>query len=122
MISKEAKADYDREYRRKNRARLKVAHAAYFQRTYDPKKAAIERKKNMPKHVEYCRQPEYKAWKKKYDKQCRSKKFGDFAEAHQLLVELTKEINRQMPNRMERYAQSKRHQYNPINQERRRRK
>ena len=121
MISKEAKAAYDREYRRKNRARLKAEKAAYFQRTYDPVKAAKERKKKMPKHVEYCRQPEYKAWKKKYDKHRRSKKYGEFAEAHQLLVELTKEINRQMPDRFERYSQSQRHQYNPINQQRRRR-
>ena len=118
-MDKKAKAEYDRKYRKKNRARLKAEKAAYFQRTYDPVKAAKERKKKMPQHVEYCRQPAYKAWKKKYDKQRRSKKYGDFAEAHQLLLELTKEINRQMPDRMERYAQSQRHQWNPNNQQRR---
>jgi hypothetical protein len=122
MISKEAKAAYDREYRRKNRARLKAQKAAYFQRTYDPVKAAKERKKKMPQHVEYCRQPEYKAWKKKYDKQRRSKKFGDFAEAHTLLVELLKEINRQMPDREARYAQSQRHGWSPLTHAKRREK
>ncbi len=55
---------YDIAYRAKNRAMLKVKKAAYFQRTYDPAKAAVERKKRMPRHVEYCRQPRYKAWKR----------------------------------------------------------
>ena len=121
MKDKKAKAEYDRKYRARNKKRIKANHAAYFQRTYDPKKAAVERKKNMPRHVEYCRQPKYRAWKKKYDRQRRMAKLGDFKDAWTILQKLKKEIHRQMPDRFERYAQSQRHQWNPINQQRRKR-
>jgi hypothetical protein len=120
MISKEAKAVYDREYRKKNRAILKLKKAAYFQRTYDPVKAAKERKKKMPKHVEYCRQPWYKAYKREYDKRHKLSRFGEFAEAYIVLDMLKKEIRKQQPDRFELYKQSGRHQWNPINQQRRR--
>ena len=122
MISKEAKAAYDRTYRKKNRARMKAQKAAYHKRTYDPVKAAKERKKRMPHHVEYCRQPKYKAYKRGYDRQRRANMFGEFAEAFEALKALQREIRKQMPDRFERYAQSGRQQWNPINQERRRRK
>ena len=122
MTKKEKKAAYDKEYRKKNSERIKANHAAYFQRTYDPVKAAKERKKRMPQHVQYCRQPWYKAWKKEYDRKRRASQFGKFAEAYKALLSLQKEIRKQMPNRFERYAQSGRHAWNPINQQRRRRK
>jgi hypothetical protein len=121
MISKKAKAKYDKEYRKKNRSRLKDQKAEYFQRTYDPKAAAVERKKRMPLHVEYCRQPWYKKWKKEYDKKRRASAFGEFKDAYAVLLELKKEISRQMPDRFDRYAQVQRHQWNPVNQQRRRR-
>jgi hypothetical protein len=117
---KAMKADYDREYREKNRDLLKVKKAAYFQETYDPKTAAIERKERMPYHVEYCRQTKYKEYKVEYDKKRRSDQYGDFKEAYAVLLELTKEIKKQMPNRFERYAQAQRQQWNPVNQARRR--
>lgn len=121
-ITKAEKAAYDREYRKKNAARLKEQKAAYFKRTYDPVEAAIKRKKRMPYHVEYCRQPEYKAWKKAYDRKRRKGKFGPFAEAYEVLMMLKAEIRKQMPDRFERYAQARRMQWNPINQARRRMK
>jgi hypothetical protein len=74
----------------------------------------------MPKHVEYCRQPEYKKKKKDYDRKVRVAEYGEFAESYELLEELVKEIKRQMPDRFERYAQSGRQQWNPVNQQRRR--
>lgn len=117
-----AKAVYDREYRRKNRAMLKRKKAAYFKRTYDPVKAAIKRKKTMPRHVEYCRRPEYKAWKKEYDKRRRSKDFGEFAAAHNALLDLLEEIRRQEPDREERYRQSQRHGWSPLTHAKRRMK
>ena len=119
---KKAKAEYDREYRKKNRAMLKAKRAAYFQRTYDPIKAAKERKKRMAQHVEYCRQPQYRAWKREYDKKRRASKHGHFAQAQIALVELIKEIHRQMPDRETRYAQSQRHGWNPINHAKKERK
>ena len=120
MISKKAKAEYDRKYRARNKKKLKAQKAAYFQRTYDPVQAAVERKKNMPRHIAYCRRPKYRAWKKRYDKQRRERAFGEFKDAHAVLLALKKEIAKQMPDRFERYAQAQRHQWNPINQRRRR--
>jgi hypothetical protein len=121
-ISKKAKAAYDRKYRKKNRARLRAQKAAYFQRTYDPVKAAKERKKKMPAHIEYCRQSWYKAWKKKYDGNRRASKYGEFAEAYALLLALEKEIRKQMPDREQRYAQSERKQWSPLTYQKRREK
>lgn len=119
-VTRKQKAAYDKRYRKLNRDRIAANKAAYFQRTYDPVKAAKERKKRMPEHVKYCRQPWYRAWKRKYDRKRRGRKFGAFAEAHAVLLLLIKEVKRQMPDRFERYAQSGRHQWNPVNQARRR--
>lgn len=84
---KAEKAAYDAKYRKLDKVKAKKAE--YFKRTYDPVKAAIERKKIMPRHAEYCRRPEYKAWKTQYDKVYRAKKdFGEFWEAGLVMVEL----------------------------------
>ena len=119
-MTKAQKAEYDREYRRKNRAMLKRKKAAYFQRTYDPAAAAVKRQERMPYHVEYCRQPKYKAKKSAYDRRRKLSRFGDYAEAFAALEQLQKEIRMQMPNRFDRYAQSGRKQWNPLTQQRRR--
>jgi hypothetical protein len=121
-MTKARKAAYDKRYRKLNKARLKAKKAAYFRRTYDPVKAAEIRKKRMPYHVAYCRQPWYRAWKRDYDRRRRAEKFGSFAEAYKMLRQLVKEVKKQMPDRFERYAQAGRQQWNPINQARRRRK
>lgn len=95
----EEKRLYDLAYRAKNLAKIKAKKAAYFKRTYDPAKAAVERKKRMPKHVEYCRRPEYKAWKHKYDRRYRSKRlYGPFAEAAMLAVDLNREVKSRSSN------------------------
>ena len=120
---KKEKAAYDREYRAKNRALLKAKKAAYFQRTYDPVKAAEERKKKMPQHIEYCRRPEYKAKKKLYDhNRMRGRYDGEWLEVALLLYELQKEIRRQEPDRENRYRQSQRHGWSPITHAKRREK
>lgn len=89
---------YDMAYRAKNRAMLKAKKAAYFQRTYDPVKAAKVRKKRMHLHVEYCRQPRYKAWKRSYDQKRRDSEYGPFAEAARLAINLNREIKGRMSN------------------------
>jgi len=119
-MTKGEKAAYDREYRRRNRERIRTWKAAYFQRTYDPVEAAIERKRRMPKHVEYCRRPSYRAQKKEYDEHRRASRYGDFGEAWQILKLLKAEIKRQEPDRFVRYKQAKRHAWNPEVQRRRR--
>ena len=65
---KAEKCEYDKQRRANNKERMKAEKAAYHKRTYDPAKARIERKKRSEQHAEYCRQPAYRAWKKKYDK------------------------------------------------------
>ena len=111
---KRLKAEYDSEYRKKNRAILKAKKAAYFQRTYDPAKAAVERRKTMARHVEYCRQPEYKKKKFAYDRQREAAEYGEFAECREILKVLMKEIKRQEPDRFERYRQAQRFAWNPF--------
>lgn len=84
-----AKREYDINYRASNRAMLKAKKAEYFQRTYDPTRAAIERQKIMPRHIEYCRRPEYREWKKGYDRDYRAKKdYGPFWECQVLTLEI----------------------------------
>ncbi len=82
---------YDLEYRTKNVEMLRAKKAAWFQKAYDPERARIERKKNMHKHIEYCRQPKYVAWKEAYDRQYRAKKgYGEFWEAKLILLDIDK--------------------------------
>jgi hypothetical protein len=89
---------YDMAYRTKNRQMLKAKKRAYFERTYDPRKAAVERKKRMHLHVAYCRQPRYKAWKRQYDQQYRAMEYGPFADAYLLAVNLNREIKSKATN------------------------
>lgn len=91
---KEAKRIYDIGYRERNKDALKKSKAAYFKRAYDPVKAAAERKLHMDRHVKYCRTPTYKAYKSEYDKRRRSSRFGDFAEAYMLLLDIDREIKK----------------------------
>lgn len=83
---KSEKALYDQQYRKRDPEALKMRKQEYYQRTKDPVKEAIKRKKRMHLHVEYCRQPEYKAWKKEYDLTHRAKQdYGEFAECALIL-------------------------------------
>jgi hypothetical protein len=93
---KEEKRLYDARYRKDKSGEIKAKKQEYFKRTYDPVKAAEERKKRMPKHVEYCRRPDYRMWKREYDKRYRANKFfGDYAEAALLLQDIEREISQQ---------------------------
>lgn len=95
VIQKKAeKKAYDALYRLRDPAALKQRKHEYFQRTYDPVQAAKDRKKRMAFHVEYCRRPEYVAWKREYDKVYRAKgDFGPFWESALLLLDLDAEID-----------------------------
>jgi hypothetical protein len=90
---REEKRLYDAEYRKRDPETLRAKKAAYFQRTYDPKKAADARKKTMWRHVEYCRRPEYVAKRKVYDRQHRAREYGEFAECYLLTLDVIREIN-----------------------------
>jgi hypothetical protein len=95
----EDKRLYDAEYRVKNKLILKKKKAEFFQKTYDPDAARIERKKRAHKHLEYIRKPEYKQWKSEYDRKLRAKSFGPFAEAYLVLLDVQREI----ASRMDKY-------------------
>lgn len=91
---KEEKRIYDKKRREKYKDRIKAEKAAYFKRTYDPVEAAVKRKERMPKHVEYCQRPEYKAWKAEYDRKYLARKqFGEFWEAALALRSIEQEIS-----------------------------
>lgn len=88
------KAEYDRRYRERTREKKKAQARAYHLRTYDPVKAAAERKAKMPRHIEYCRRPEYRAWKREYDRKHRAQKdYGSLWETHLILLDLEGEID-----------------------------
>lgn len=89
---KEDKAEYDRQYRERNRDRLKAKKAAWYQANHDREREREIRKARMPLHIEYCRQPKYKAYKAQYDINRRASVYGPFAEAYKASVALTKTI------------------------------
>lgn len=90
---KAEKAAYDRKRREENAEKIKQQKAEYFKRTYDPIKAAVERKARIQRHIEYCRRPEYKEWKREYDREYRAKRlYGEFAEAFLTLQNVEQEI------------------------------
>lgn len=88
------KAEYDRQYRARDPEKRKAEKAEYYRRTHDPVREAEARKKRMPKHVEYCRRPEYRQWKVEYDKKYTARKgYGPFGEAAIILNQLEAEIS-----------------------------
>lgn len=88
---------YDMGYRENNQQLLKKKKHEYFKQTYDPIKAAEQRKLTMPRHVEYCRQPKYKAYKQQYDAKYRAKtEYGEFWESGMILINFDKEIEKRM--------------------------
>lgn len=92
QTKREAKRLYDMEYRARNAAMLKVKKHQYFLRTYDPAKAAVERKSRAKYHAEYCRRPEYRALKSEYDRKYRAiREYGEFAECFILTLDIRRE-------------------------------
>lgn len=92
---------YDAKYRNKNYEYIRERKIAYFKKDYysNPEKYKQIRKAKQPKHNEYCRRPEYKAWKKEYDQKWRAKKtFGEFWEAQVALLKLDNLIETKMSN------------------------
>lgn len=81
---KEEKRLYDIKYREKNEERLKAKRAEWFQKDYkgNPDKYKAIRKAKQSRHNEYCRKPEYREKKKKYDEvYLAKKKYGEFWES-----------------------------------------
>lgn len=93
-MRKQQKREYDIAYRAMHADRLKAQKAKHYQLTRDPEKERAVRKARMHLHVAYCRRPEYREWKKQYDKQRKAKQnFGEFAEAALVLESIESEID-----------------------------
>lgn len=105
--------------------KIRAAKREYHKRTYDVVKAAEERKRRMQRHVEYCRRPEYVAWKREYDRLYRAnKEYGEFAECFLLVMDIRAECLSQMTDYEIRYAkggvaktQQRRRAYGRLNRE-----
>lgn len=89
---KEAKRIYDQKYRLLDPEAMRAKKAKYYAENHDREKERIQRKARMPYHVAYCRQPEYVAKKREFDKQQRINKYADYGEAWRILLDLEKEI------------------------------
>lgn len=91
------KAEYDRKRRAEKGIELREQRRSAYYANHDHYKAkhAEYRKTRMPKHVEYCRQPAYRAKKHKYDIAKACEEYGEWAETWRLLLELEKEIRSQ---------------------------
>jgi hypothetical protein len=93
---KALKSIYDKNFRKINAEKIKKSKHDYYKNTYDPIKASIDRKKRSNEHLEYCRQPKYKVYKKEYDKKYLAKKlFGEFWESALLIRDIEYEYNQQ---------------------------
>lgn len=93
--AKLAKREYDIKYRAERKELLKQKKKDYYESNKDSIKVkhTVYRAKHMQRHVAYCQQPEYKLWKKDYDrKYLAEKKFGEFSEAALLLQDVEKEL------------------------------
>lgn len=103
---KALKSAYDTKYRERNRERIKARKAARYQATCDREAERAYRQQFMSRHVEYCRRPEYRAWKRDYDRAYRAKyDFGEFWESALLLSDIDAEIGSRI-TRTEIYAQN----------------
>ena len=94
---KAAKAAYDRNYRELVAEKRRTQRADYYatNRARILEGMAEYRKKRMPAHVEYCRRPEYRAYKHRYDRKRKEQEYAEWAEAWRLLLDLEKEIRSQ---------------------------
>lgn len=100
---KQKKKLYDAR-RRIEKSELIKAQKAKFCKT--PAGRAMQkrnREKTKDYHLEYCRSPEYKNWKRSYDRVHRAKFYhGQFWECMLLIDEIEKEVIKRVPDKYER--------------------
>lgn len=94
---KAAKREYDAKRRAEKGEELLEKRRDYYHSNRQAILAsmAVYRKKHMARHVEYCRQPTYKAKKQDYDKKRNEMEYGEFAETWRLLQQVEAEIRSQ---------------------------
>lgn len=89
---REAKRVYDAQRRIEKATEIRAKKSDYYRRTRDPDKERARRARNMGRHAEYCRQPDYRAYKADYDREYGAREYGEYAEAYLLLLDLEREI------------------------------
>jgi hypothetical protein len=91
-----AKSAYDAKRREgPKRAEILAKKRAHYYANHERITAELAkyRAAHMDRHVEYCRQPEYRAKKSVYDRRRRAEQnFGDFSEAALLLADIENAI------------------------------
>jgi hypothetical protein len=96
------KSRYDRERRAKMGEVLREQKREAYRRAVEERgevvrsKQRAHREANRERHADYCRTPEYRAWKSEYDRRHRAKEYGEFAEAHIALVQLQALVDERM--------------------------
>ena len=119
-----AKAAYDARRREEKADQIRAARRAAHLATYDPEKARRVREANRDRRRAYIAvynaDPANKARKHEYDIARNGARYGDFAEAWRLLVELERVIRERCPDKYERAKQ--RGYYDRINDEKRERR
>ena len=110
--SRAEKSEYDRARRAAlGEVLLEKKRACYYKELAENPELLRERQKanrdgRRREHIEYCRRPEYKEWKREYDRQHRAiKHYGPFAESFLALMELEAEVASRA-TRYEIYAQN----------------
>lgn len=95
------KAEYDRQYRERNKAVLQAKKAQWFKADYalNPEKYKAKRMAKKEKHLAYCRKPEYKEKKKIYDRKLR---FGEYEECQRIMSEIFEIVREHYPTPYER--------------------
>lgn len=93
------KAEYDRKYRKDNRDWILFRKAFDFVWDYqaNPEKYRAIRRQRREIHNEYCRQPQYRRYKKQYDEKYRANKlYGEFGECFLLVKKIDSIIDKRM--------------------------
>jgi len=93
---KEKKRLYDLQYRKDNFEKIRKRHQDYFKKDYaaNPEKYRAIRKAKAQEHLEYCRTPEYRAWKREYDQKHVAKRdHGEFWESALLIKQIENQYN-----------------------------
>ena len=95
---KAAKAAYDRARRLLKGDQIRAEKRAFYQANRERISVGLAqyRRTHRSQHAAYCRTPEYRAWKKEYDRKHLAKKhFGQFADAALALREIEATLDSQ---------------------------
>jgi len=92
---KKQKKIYDQKYSKTNKDRIKSRMRTYNSSPAGRAMQKRNREKFKQAHLEYCRTPEYKKWKKDYDLKYRAKKnYGEYWQAFVFLLQIENEIEK----------------------------